>query len=76
MRRPEELDVLEAWDELSSYRMRSSGGGGVKGPLKTRANEVAGAGAVLVGGGAEFVVRATESAGGGSADTGAGATAG
>ena len=56
--------------------MRSSGGGGVKGPFKARANEVAGGGAVLVGAGAECAVETTESAGGGSVDTGAGATVG
>ena len=68
--------MFEAWDELSSFKIRSSGGGGVRGPFKTGANEVAGARAVLVGAGAEFAVRTTGSAGGGSADTGAGATAG
>ena len=46
--------------------MPSSAGGGVKGPFKTGANEVAGVGAVLVGAGAEYAVRITESAGGGA----------
>ena len=40
-RRPKELDRLEVRDELPSYKMRSSGGAGVKGPFKAGANEVA-----------------------------------
>ena len=44
--------------------------------FKTGANEVAGGGAVLEGAEAGFAVWATESAGGGCADTGAGATTG
>ena len=43
-RRPRELDEFEARDELSSYKMRLSGGGGVKGPCKAGANEAAGGG--------------------------------
>ena len=48
--------------------------GGVKGPFKAGANEVACVGGVLVGAGAGGAVGTTESAGGGSVDTGAGAT--
>ena len=40
-RKPKELDEFEVRDELSSFKMRSSGGAGVKGPVKTGANEVA-----------------------------------
>ena len=67
--------MFEAWDELSSYKMRSSGGGGVRGTCKAGANEVAGGGAVHEGAGAGFAVGATEFAGGEGADTGTGATA-
>ena len=56
--------------------MRSSGGGGVKGPFKAGANDVAGGGAVLVGAGVGCAVGTTESAGSGSVDAGAGATVG
>ena len=56
--------------------MRSSGGGGVRGPFKAGANEVVCGGAVLVGAGAGGAVGATGSTGGGSVDTGAGATVG
>ena len=58
-RRPKELDEFEVRDELSSYKMRSSGGGGVKGPFKTGANEVACGGAVLVGAGVGGAVGTT-----------------
>ena len=71
-RRPKELDVFEAWDELSSYKIRSSVGAGARGPFKAGANEVAGGGAILDGAGAGFAVGATESAGSRGADTGAG----
>ena len=47
------------------------GGGGGKRPFKTGANEVAGVGTVLVGAGAGRALETTESAGGGSVDTGA-----
>ena len=60
-------------DELSSFKMRSSGGGGVEGPFKTGANEVACVGGVRVRTGAGRAMEATGSAGG-SVDTGAGAT--
>ena len=56
--------------------MRSSRGGGGKGPFKTGANEVAGVGTVLVGAGAGRAVETTESAGGGGVDTGAGVRVG
>ena len=75
-RRSKELDEFEARDELSLYKMRSSGGGGVKGPFKAGANEVADGGVVLVGAGAGCAVGTTESAGVGSVDTGAGAMVG
>ena len=56
--------------------MRSSAGAGVKGPFKAGANEAACGGLVLVGAGAGGAVETTESAGGGSVDTGAGAPVG
>ena len=68
--------MFEAWDELSSYKICSSVGAGVRGPFKAGANEVAGEGATLDGAGAGFAVGATEYAGGRGADTGAGATKG
>ena len=68
--------MFEAWDELSSYKIRSSVGAGARRPSKAGANEVAGEGAILVGIGAGFAVGTTESAGGGGADTSAGATKG
>ena len=46
-------------DELSSYKMRSSRGAGVKGPFKAGANEVACGGAVLVEAGAGRAVETT-----------------
>ena len=36
--------MFESWDELSSYKIRSSVGAGVTGPFKAGANEVAGGG--------------------------------
>ena len=36
--------MFEAWDELSSYKIRSSVGAGARGPFKAGANEVAGGG--------------------------------
>ena len=74
-RRPKELDEFEVLDELSSFKMRSSGGGGVEGSFKTAANEVACGGGVLVGAGAGRAMGTTGSAGG-SVDTGAGVTEG
>ena len=46
-RRPKELDEVEARDELSSYKMRSSEGAGLEGPFEAGGNEVACGGAVL-----------------------------
>ena len=75
-RRPKELDEFEVREELSSYKIRSSGGAGVKGPFKAGANEVARRGAVLVGAGAGGAVGTTGSAGSASVDSGAGAKMG
>ena len=58
-RRPKELDEFEVRDDLSSYKIRSSGEGGVKEPFKTGANEVACGGVVLVGAGAGGAVGTT-----------------
>ena len=74
--RRKEFDEVEVRDELSSCKMRSSAGAGVKGPFKAGAKEVACGGLVLVGAGAGGAVETTESAGGGSVDTGAGAPVG
>ena len=41
-RRPEELKLLDVWDELSSYRIRSSGGPCGKGPAGVGAIDIAG----------------------------------
>ena len=44
-RRPEGLELLDVWDELSSHRERSSGGGAcVRGPAGARAAGCRGAG--------------------------------
>ena len=68
--------MFEAWDELSSCKIRSSVGAGGRGPYKGGANEVTGGGAIIDGTGAGSAVGATESAGGRGADTGAGAIKG
>ena len=58
-RRPKGLDESEVRDELSSFKMGSSGGGSVKEPFQAGANEVAYGGAVLVEAGAGRAVEAT-----------------
>ena len=72
-RRPKALDEFEAKDELSSYKVRSSGGADGKGPFNTGANEVAGGGGVDSGVGATvgYVYGATvpTDGGGGATDT-------
>ena len=40
--RPKGLELLDVWDELSSHRMRSSGGACVRGPEGAGAIEIAG----------------------------------
>ena len=40
--RPEGLELLDVWDELSSHRVRSSGGPCVRGPAGAGAIEIAG----------------------------------
>ena len=42
VRRPKRLELLDVWDELSSHRIRSSGGPCVRGPGGAGANEIAG----------------------------------
>ena len=41
-RRPKWLEVLDVWDELSSHRIRSSGGPCVRVPEGAGASEIAG----------------------------------
>ena len=41
-RRPKGLEVLDVWDELSSHRIRPSGGPCVRGPEGAGASEIAG----------------------------------
>ena len=41
-RRPEGLELLDVWDELSSHKVRSSGGGCVRGPAGAGAIEIVG----------------------------------
>ena len=41
-RRPEGLELLDVWDELSSHRVRSSGGPCVRGPAGAGAIEIVG----------------------------------
>ena len=41
-RRPKGLELLHVWDELSSHRIRSSGGPCVRGPERAEAIEIAG----------------------------------
>ena len=49
-RRPEGLELLNVWDELSSHRVRSSGGACVRGPGGAGAIEIVG----LAGGAAGY----------------------
>ena len=68
--------MFEACDGLLSYKIRSSGGAGVRGTSRAVASEVAGGGAILDGAGAGFAVGTTESAGGRGADAYAGVITG
>ena len=68
--------MFEAWDELSSYKIRSSVGAGARGPFKSRGEKGRRGGAILDGAEAGFAVGATEPAGDRDADTDAGCTKG